>query len=94
MCIDKGRTNLYQRVDIDVYGAELLEPGVNGEGLADGTQFQYYNVGDEPTVIFPAPAAAGGVTATGTAVLGSSGLVDEVSVTAAGSGYSNAPTVK
>jgi hypothetical protein len=48
MCIDKGRTNLYQRIDIEVYGGNLLQPGVNGEGLSDGTSFQYYNVGDEP----------------------------------------------
>jgi hypothetical protein len=48
MCIDKGRTNLYQRVEIEVYGGELLKPGASGEGLADGTDFQFYNVGDEP----------------------------------------------
>lgn len=48
MCIDKGRTNLYQRIDMDVYGGELLQPGPNGEGLADGASFQFYNVGDEP----------------------------------------------
>jgi hypothetical protein len=48
MCIDKGRTNLYQRIDIDVYGGSLLQPGPNGEGLSDGTSFQFYNVGDEP----------------------------------------------
>lgn len=48
MCIDKGRTNLYQRIDIQVYGNSLLQPGPNGEGLSDGTKFQFYNVGDEP----------------------------------------------
>jgi hypothetical protein len=48
MCIDKGRTNLYQRIDIGVYGGAFLQPDANGEGLADGTTFQYYNVGDEP----------------------------------------------
>jgi hypothetical protein len=48
MCIDKGRTNLYQRIDMDVYGGPLLQPGPNGEGLSDGTTFQFYNVGDEP----------------------------------------------
>jgi hypothetical protein len=52
-----------------------------------------YNVGDLPVVTFPAPAAAGGVTATGTAVLGSTGIVDEANVTVAGSGYTNTPTV-
>lgn len=48
MCVDKGRTNLYQEIDIDVYGGELLQPGEGGAGLADGTKFQYYNVGQEP----------------------------------------------
>lgn len=48
MCIDKGRTNLYQRIDIEVYGGIELQPGENGEGLSDGTSFQFYNVGDEP----------------------------------------------
>jgi hypothetical protein len=48
MRIDKGRTNLYQRIDIDVYGGPQLKPGSKGEGLSDGTAFQYYNVGDEP----------------------------------------------
>lgn len=48
MCIDKGRTNLYQRVDIEVYAGPQLQPGVDGEGLSDGTSFQFYNVGDEP----------------------------------------------
>jgi hypothetical protein len=48
MCIDKGRTNLYQRIDIHVYGSQFLQPGPNGEGLSDGTTFQFYNVGDEP----------------------------------------------
>lgn len=48
MCIDKGRTNLYQRIDIEVYGSALLKPGINGEGLSDGTSFQFYNVGNEP----------------------------------------------
>jgi hypothetical protein len=48
MCIDKGRTNLYQRIDIGVYGSEQLMPGENGAGLSDGTSFQFYNVGDEP----------------------------------------------
>lgn len=48
MRIDKGRTNLYQRIDVGAYaGAELI-PGENGEGLSDGTSFQFYNVGDEP----------------------------------------------
>jgi len=48
MRIDKGRTNLYQRVDIGVYAGAELMPGANGEGLSDGTSFQFYNVGDEP----------------------------------------------
>ena len=48
MCIDRGRTNLYQRIDIEVYGAVELKPGENGAGLSDGTSFQFYNVGDEP----------------------------------------------
>lgn len=48
MCIDRGRTNLYQRIDIEVYGAAELKPGENGAGLSDGTSFQFYNVGDEP----------------------------------------------
>jgi hypothetical protein len=52
-----------------------------------------YNAGFLPSVAFPAPAAAGGVTATGNAVLGDTGLVDEASVTVAGSGYTNTPTV-
>jgi hypothetical protein len=48
MRIDKGRTNLYQRIDIAVYSGDQLKPGDKGEGLSDGTSFQYYNVGDEP----------------------------------------------
>jgi hypothetical protein len=48
MCIDKGRTNLYQRINIEVYGGPQLKPGSNGEGLSDGTSFQFYNVADEP----------------------------------------------
>ncbi len=48
MCIDRGRTNLYQRIDMEVYGGPQLRPGVNGEGLSDGTTFQFYNVADEP----------------------------------------------
>jgi hypothetical protein len=48
MCIDRGRTNLYQRINIDVYGGTQLQPRSDGEGLSDGTSFQYYNVGDEP----------------------------------------------
>ena len=48
MCIDKGRTNLYQEVDIEVYGDDVLQPREGGLGLADGTDFQFYNVGDEP----------------------------------------------
>jgi hypothetical protein len=48
MRIDKGRTNLYQKIDIDVYAGQQLNPGEKGEGLSDGTSFQYYNVGDEP----------------------------------------------
>ena len=52
-----------------------------------------YNVGDLPTVTFPAPAAAGGITATGVAVLGATGIVDEATVDVAGSGYTNVPIV-
>jgi hypothetical protein len=52
-----------------------------------------YNVGDLPTVTFPAPAAAGGVTAEGVAVLGGTGIVDTATVVTAGSGYTNVPTV-
>jgi hypothetical protein len=52
-----------------------------------------YNVGDEPTVAFPAPAAAGGVTATGTVILGDTGIVDVATVSFAGSGYTNTPVV-
>jgi len=48
MRIDKGRTNLYQRIDVGVYAGAELMPGTNGEGLSDGTSFQFYNVGDEP----------------------------------------------
>lgn len=48
MRIDKGRTNLYQRIDVGVYAGAELMPGSNGEGLSDGTSFQFYNVGDEP----------------------------------------------
>jgi len=48
MRIDKGRTNLYQRIDLNVYAGEQLNQGEKGEGLSDGTTFQYYNVGDEP----------------------------------------------
>ena len=52
-----------------------------------------YNVDDLPTVTFPTPAAAGGIAATGTVVLGSAGIVDEVVVNSPGSGYSTPPTV-
>ena len=52
-----------------------------------------YNIGDEPTVTFPAPAAAGGVTATGVAILGDTGNIDVAVVDTAGSGYTNVPTV-
>ena len=52
-----------------------------------------YNIGDLPTVTFPAPAAAGGIAATGTVVLGDTGIVDEVNITSPGSGYTVAPTV-
>jgi len=52
-----------------------------------------YNAGDEPIVTFPAPAAAGGVTATGIAILGDTGNIDEAVVDTAGSGYTNVPTV-
>jgi hypothetical protein len=48
LCIDKGRANLYQKIDIDIYGGDLLQPK-NGEAdLADGMKVQYYNVGTEP----------------------------------------------
>jgi len=62
-------------------------------GVVMTNQGSGYNAGFLPTVTFPAPAAAGGIAATGNAVLGGTGLVDEVSVTVAGSGYTNVPTV-
>jgi hypothetical protein len=48
LCIDKGRANLYQKIDIDVYGGDLLEPKNGGADLADGTTVHFYNVGTEP----------------------------------------------
>ena len=48
LCIDMGRTNLYQKIKIDVYGGEVLDPKNGQSDLADGTEFQYYNVGMEP----------------------------------------------
>ena len=48
LCIDKGRANLYQKIDIDVYGGDLLEPKYGGSDLADGTTVHFYNVGTEP----------------------------------------------
>src|SRR5207247_1675261 len=46
-----------------------------------------------PTVTFSAPTTAGGVTATGTAVINAAGVVTAVLITNAGSGYTAAPTV-
>lgn len=72
-------------------GVGLIGDAVTGVVITNpGTG---YNVGDVPTVTFPAPAAVGGITATGTVVLGGIGNVDEVTITTAGSGYTNTPTV-
>jgi hypothetical protein len=48
LCIDKGRANLYQKIDIDVYGGDLLQPKKGEADLADGMKVQFYNVGTEP----------------------------------------------
>jgi hypothetical protein len=48
LCIDKGRANLYQKIDIEVYGGDLLEPKNGSSDLADGTTVHFYNVGTEP----------------------------------------------
>ena len=72
-------------------GTGLIGDAVTGVTITNpGTG---YNVGALPTVTFPAPAAAGGITATGVPTLGSVGIVDELIINTAGSGYSNTPTV-
>jgi len=72
-------------------GSGLIGDAVTGVVITNpGTG---YNVGDVPTVTFPAPATVGGTTATGTVVLGGIGNVDQVIVNTPGSGYTNTPTV-
>lgn len=45
-----------------------------------------------PTITFTAPATAGGVTATGTVVIGASGAVSYVTINDPGNGYTSTPT--
>jgi len=45
-----------------------------------------------PTLVFSAPQVSGGITATGTATV-SGGIITAVTITAAGTGYTSAPTV-
>lgn len=45
------------------------------------------------TVSFSAPSIAGGVTATGTVVIGNGGVISAITITNAGSGYTTPPTM-
>jgi hypothetical protein len=45
------------------------------------------------TVAFSAPTIAGGVTATGTVVLGTGGIITDITIVEPGSGYTSAPSV-
>ncbi len=70
-----------RRVSSTLGGVAAVSISNNGAGYATA-----------PTVTFSAPPA-GGTTATGTAVINSSGMVTSVTITNSGSGYTSAPTV-
>lgn len=82
----------------EVVGDEWLAKATSAitGGAVSGTTMTdsglYYNPAIPPAVVFSAPPAPG-VTATGTAVVSSSGLVTGILVTNPGSGYASAPTV-
>jgi hypothetical protein len=68
--------------------------GVGGEGVASVTfsnSGTLYSQGT--TVSFGQPNIAGGVRATGTPVIDAAGLLRGVTITAAGTGYTSAPTL-
>jgi hypothetical protein len=49
--IRKGRMNLFEEIDMDIYGGETLyatgDSEIDSELLASGLEFQYYSLGDD-----------------------------------------------
>ena len=66
---------------------------VNSISISNGGS--YYDPGKNPVVTFstPSPQPSGFVTATGYAVVGSAGTITSITITNAGVGYTEAPTI-
>jgi hypothetical protein len=68
-----------------------ISPGTDAVFRVDvtsaGTKYS-----EAPTITFTAPSTAGGVTATGTVVIGASGAVSYVTINDPGNGYTSTPT--
>jgi len=98
LVMDPGGTGAFT-VGEEVVGDEFLAKAtasIDGNGSVDSTTIidsgLHYNSALPPSVTFSAPAS-GGSTATGTAVVSSTGLVTGILITDPGLGYVTAPSV-